>query len=145
MMSTMSTMDASLRQLRTFRELAEVGTVTGAAESLGYTPSAVSQQLAALERSVGVTLTEKVGRRLQLTDAGREMLRHCVELLNRAELAQVAVEVLQTEARGEITVGVYESIVSALLVPALTTMAETAPSVEIRSRQIRDPDACSTT
>lgn len=133
-------MDVSLRQFRTFREVAELGTVTAAAESLGYTPSAVSQQLATFERSVGVALTERSGRKLQLTDAGREMLRHCIELLQRAELAQVAVERSQQEPRGRVDVGVFESIISGLLVPSLVKVAVTAPEVEIHSRQIIDPD-----
>src|SRR3954465_13519228 len=59
-----------VRRLRLLRELAARGTVTAVAEALSYTPSAVSQQLAALERDAGVPLLEKVGRGGQLTGGG---------------------------------------------------------------------------
>ena len=59
-----------VRRLRLLRELAARRTVTAVAEALSYTPSAVSQQLAALERDAGVPLIERVGRGVQLTEAG---------------------------------------------------------------------------
>ena len=65
-----------VRRLRLLRELHERGTVTAVAEALAYTPSAVSQQLATLEREAGVRLMERDGRRLRLTDAGRGLVEH---------------------------------------------------------------------
>ena len=60
----------SLERLRVFLALSTVGTVAGAARSLGYTPSAVSQQLAVLEREAGVALVERSNRGVVLTSAG---------------------------------------------------------------------------
>lgn len=67
-------MDLTLQQLRMLRELAAVGTISATADSLGYTPSAVSQQLSALERAVGQPLLERVGRNVRLTDASRVLV-----------------------------------------------------------------------
>jgi DNA-binding transcriptional LysR family regulator len=65
-----------LRKLVLLRELHARGTVAAVAEALAYTPSAVSQQLAQLQREAGVPLTERVGRRLRLTDAGLRLVEH---------------------------------------------------------------------
>ncbi|MFC5180112.1 helix-turn-helix domain-containing protein [Actinomadura harenae] len=62
-----------LGRLRVLRELQRRGTAGAVAEALGYSPSAVSQQLAQLQREVGVRLVEKAGRRLRLTPAGEAL------------------------------------------------------------------------
>ena len=77
-----------VRRLRLLRELHERGTVTAVAEALAYTPSAVSQQLATLEREAGVRLIERQGRRLRLTDAGRGLVEHAAAVIARLELAE---------------------------------------------------------
>ncbi len=70
-----------LRRLRLLRELAERGTLGAVAAALGYTPSAVSQQLAALEREAGTPLLERTGRRVVLTGAGQVLARHAETVL----------------------------------------------------------------
>ena len=77
-----------VRRLRLLRELQTRGTVTAVAEALSYTPSAVSQQLATLEREAGVPLVERHGRRLRLTDAGRGLAGHAGAVIERLELAE---------------------------------------------------------
>ena len=77
-----------VRRLRLLRELNRRGTVTAVAEALAYTPSAVSQQLATLEREAGVPLMERHGRRLRLTDAGRGLVEHADAVIARLELAE---------------------------------------------------------
>jgi DNA-binding transcriptional LysR family regulator len=72
-----------VRRLRLLRELHERGTVTAVAEALAYTPSAVLQQLATLEREAGVPLMERQGRRLRLTDAGRGLVEHADAVIAR--------------------------------------------------------------
>ena len=67
-------MDITLQQLRMLREVATRKTIAAAAESMGYTPSAISQQLSTLEKSTGVAVLERVGRNVRLTDAGHERL-----------------------------------------------------------------------
>ena len=76
-------MDLDLVKLRTLVELRAAGSMTAAAAALGYTTGAVSQQMAALQRSVRTELFTQVGRRVQLTDAGHLLADHAVGLLGR--------------------------------------------------------------
>lgn len=130
----------SLQQLRMLKEVAGRGTIAAAAETLGYTASAVSQRLGALEKSTGVAVLERVGRNVRLTDAGRELVRHAEELLRGMEAAQVAMERIGGEARGVLDVTVYESVAATLLSPMLESLAARHPDLHLRTRQM-DPDA----
>jgi DNA-binding transcriptional LysR family regulator len=132
-------MDFTLQQLRMLREVATRNTIAAAAESLGYTASAVSQQLAGLERSTGVAVLERIGRNVRLTDAGRELVRHANELLAGVEAAQVALERVQNEVRGDLEITVYESVAATLLPTLLGQLAERYPELRVRTRQC-DPD-----
>jgi DNA-binding transcriptional LysR family regulator len=133
-------MEMSLQQLRMLREVAHRNTIAAAADSLGYTSSAVSQQLSGLEKATGVAVLERVGRNVRLTDAGRELVRHADDLLAGMEAARVAVERMGSEVRGTLTVAVFESVAATLLVPLLDRLAEAHPDLTLRTRQI-DPDA----
>jgi len=77
-----------LRRLRLLRELRARGAIAADAEALSYSPSAVSQQLAKLQRETGVVLVERAGRRLRLTDATEVLAGHATALLERAEQAE---------------------------------------------------------
>lgn len=132
-------MDISLQQLRMLREVAARGTIAAAAEALAYTPSAVSQQLAGLERATGVAVLERIGRNVRLTDAGRELVRHAESLLAGMEAAQVAMERVATDVRGELMMTVYESVAGTLLSPLLAKLAAGHPDLRLRTRQL-DPD-----
>src|SRR5919199_5246754 len=77
-----------LRRLRLLRELNERGTIAAVADALRFTPSAVSQQLALLEREAGVPLLERAGRGVRLTDAALVLVGHAEALLERAALAE---------------------------------------------------------
>ncbi len=127
-------MDFTLQQLRLLREVANRGTIAAAAASVGYTPSAVSQQLAGLERAVGMTVLERVGRNVRLTDAGRELVDHADRLLAGVEEAQVALERVQGEARGRLLVAIYQSVGSTLLAPLLSLLAARHPHLQLRTQ-----------
>lgn len=131
--------DITLHQLRLLREVAERRTIAAAAETLGYTPSAVSQQLAGLERCTGVAVLERVGRNVRLTDAGRELVRRADSLLAGVEEAQVALERIGSSVQGVLQLSVYESVASTLLPPLLAEVASLHPALSIRTRQL-DPD-----
>lgn len=133
-------MDVSLQQLRMLREVARHGTIAAAAGALGYTPSAVSQQLAGLERATGVPVLERVGRNVRLTDAGRELVRHAGELLARLEAAHAAMERVNGAVQGTVELAVFESVATTILVPLLELLARRAPDLEVHTRQ-EDPDA----
>src|SRR6186997_2710540 len=93
-----------LRRLRLLRELSERGTIAAVADALQFTPSAVSQQLAMLERETGVKLLERVGRGVRLTDPALVLVEHARVLLERAALAEADLaEAAQTvSGRGRI-------------------------------------------
>ncbi len=128
-------MDLTIQQLRMLREVSVTGTIGAAAKSLGYTASAVSQQLGGLERAAGVAVLEKVGRNVQLTDAGRELVFHAGIVLAQIEEASAALERVSTEASGVLRVGVMESIAMSMLPRILTLLAERYPKIEIRTRE----------
>jgi DNA-binding transcriptional LysR family regulator len=129
----------SLQQLRMLREVANRTTIAAAADSLGYTSSAVSQQLSGLEKATGVAVLERVGRNVRLTDAGRELVRHAEDLLAGMEAAQVAIERMAGEVRGTLHITVFESVAATLLVPLLDRLAERHPDLRLRTLQM-DPD-----
>ena len=128
-------MDLTIQQLRMLREVSVAGTIGAAAKSLGYTASAVSQQLGGLERAAGVAVLEKVGRNVQLTDAGRELVIHADAVLARIEEASAALERVSTEASGVLRVGVMESISMSMLPRILALLAEQYPKIQIRTRE----------
>ncbi len=132
-------MDVSIQQLRVLREVAARETIAAAAESLGYTPSALSQQLRNLERATGVPVHERVGRNVRLTDAGRELVGHARSLLDGLEAAQAAVERVTDEARGTLTMGTFESVAATALPPLLSGLAAAHPDLRLRTAEL-DPD-----
>ena len=77
-----------LHRLRLLREFAGRGTIAATAAALGYTPSAVSQQLAALEREAGVVLLDRTARSAELTDAGGRLAAHAERILAQVEEAE---------------------------------------------------------
>lgn len=132
-------MDMTLRQLRTIREVDAQGSIAAAAEALGYTPSAISQQLSTLEKTAGVALLERVGRGVRLTSAGRELVRHAHDVLARVEEAQAAIEEVASGPRGEVRMALFASVAGAIVPGVLRLLAERHPELRIRSVQL-DPD-----
>ncbi len=132
-------MEMTVQHMRLLREVASRGTIAAAAGALGYTPSAVSQQLTGLEKTTGVAVLERVGRNVRLTDAGRVLVRHAGDLLAGLEAAQVAMEQVNSEVRGQLELAVYESVASTLLPPLLDRLAERYPDLTLRTRQL-EPD-----
>src|SRR6185503_6298635 len=90
-----------LRRLRLLRELNERGTIAAVADALQFTPSAVSQQLAILEREAGVPLLERAGRGVRLTDPALMLVEHADALLERAALAEA--DLAAAAAAGTVT------------------------------------------
>ncbi len=132
-------MDVSIQQLRMLREVAKQGTIAAAAQQLGYTASAVSQQLAAVERITGIAVLERVGRNVLLTDAGRELVRHAELILAQLEEAKAAVERVGQTVSGTLQIGLMESVASTILPPLFQRLGQMHPDLIVRTRQI-DPD-----
>jgi DNA-binding transcriptional LysR family regulator len=118
-----------VRRLRLLRELAARGTVTAVAQALAYTPSAVSQQLAQLERDAGVALLERAGRGVRLTEAGRRLAAHADAIMARMAAAEADLAGLSGQASGRLRVACFQTAAGALVLPALTTLLERHPAV----------------
>src|SRR5919199_374088 len=129
-------MALDLRRLRLLRELEERGTLGAVAAALGYSPSAVSQQLNVLENEVGVPLLEKAGRGVRLTDAGRLLSQHAGVLLSAAEAARADLESLTGEVRGTVRAGGLQSATRRVLIPALTRMLVDHPQVRVEISEL---------
>lgn len=128
--------DLDLRRLRVLRELQERGTLGAVATALRYSPSAVSQQLASLEKDVGVALLEKAGRGVRLTDAGRLLAQHAGVLLAAAETARADLASLTGEVRGTVRAGGLQSATRHLLVPALGRTSRDHPRVRVEVTEL---------
>lgn len=139
-MLTLARVDLSLQRLRMLRELRRRGTVTAAAAALHYTASAVSQQLAQLERDVGSTLFERLGRRVRLTDTGLVLADHAEEILGAVERATLALEEAQATVSVRLTAGVWASVASGLLPSALSLLAAEHPGIRVRTRELAPED-----
>jgi DNA-binding transcriptional LysR family regulator len=126
-----------LRRLRLLRELDARGTVHGAARALDYTPSAVSQQLAVLEREAGAKLLERSGRNVRLTDAGRVLVRHAGTLLDGMEAAEAEVaEVAAGRPAGVVRVSAFQSAFLRIVAPAIAAVAESHPDVRVEATEV---------
>jgi DNA-binding transcriptional LysR family regulator len=120
-----------VRRLRVLRALADHGTVTAAAEVLHLTPSAVSQQLAALESEVGQELLERRGRRVAITSAGRLLLEHTDTILTEVERAEDAMRLHANGANGEVRIVAFATAITLLVAPALLRLHETNPGLDL--------------
>lgn len=129
-------MDVTIQQLRMLREVSIRGTIAAAAGELGYTPSAVSQQLSTVERSTGVAVLERVGRNVLLTDAGRELVAHAEIMLAQLDAAAAAIERVQGEVAGTLRLGFIESVAATVLGPLMRTLRKEHPDLRLRTREI---------
>ena len=116
-----------LRRLRLLRELHERGTIAAVADALQFTPSAVSQQLAVLEREAGVPLLERAGRGVRLTDAALTLVEHAGALLERAALADADLAAASGEVTGRGRVAGFQSVAQRLVIPAIQALSRGAP------------------
>jgi DNA-binding transcriptional LysR family regulator len=118
-----------LRRLRLLYELHERGTIAAVADALQFTPSAVSQQLAVLEREAGVALLERAGRGVRLTDAALVLVRHAEALLDRAELAEAELAAAAGSVAGRGRIAAFQSVALRLASPAIHALAQEAPGL----------------
>jgi DNA-binding transcriptional LysR family regulator len=125
-----------VRRLAVLRELHRCGTVTAAAAALHLTPSAVSQQLAALARQTGTRLVETSGRRLQLTGAGLVLVQHAEAVLAELEQAETALRAFAAGEAGVVTVGAFPTAINGLVLPAMRRLRVEAPEVRVQVRDV---------
>src|SRR5215211_1695933 len=116
-----------LRRLRLLRELNERGTIAAVADAVRFTPSAVSQQLAMLERETGVPLLERAGRGVRLTDPALVLVEHAEALLERAALAEADLAAAAGTVSGRARIAGFQSVSVRLALPAMSALARAAP------------------
>jgi DNA-binding transcriptional LysR family regulator len=121
----------NVSRLRVLRELAHRGSITAVAEALWLTPSAVSQQLAALERETRVQLVERVGRGVQLTAAGKLLAEHSERVFEALDEAASALRALQEEPSGRLRIGSFPSVVRLVLPQVMTRLRSRFPDLRL--------------
>jgi DNA-binding transcriptional LysR family regulator len=129
-----------VRRLRLLLELSRRGTITAVADTLAYTPSAVSQQLAALEREAGVPLLERTGRRVALTPAGAVLAGYAESVLAVLEEAAAALAATRDSLAGPLRIGAFPTAARTILPPALVTLGRDHPALELMVTEL-DPVA----
>ncbi|MFE2298101.1 LysR family transcriptional regulator [Streptomyces sp. NPDC059445] len=130
----------NLERLRTLDALARYGSVSGAAEGLHVTTSAVSQQMSKLEREVGQQLLAKNGRGVRLTDAGRLLAEHAARILSQVELAQSDLEAQRGQVVGELRLSAFPTAARGLFPAALAELRARHPGLRVRSSEL-EPEA----
>lgn len=127
-----------VRWLRVLVELADRGTLRAVAEATGYSTSAVSQQLAGLQRELGTGLVESAGRRLVLTPAGRALLPHARSVLAALDAARGELDP-GAEPVGEVRLAGFASALVRDVVPAVTALRRRHPGLTVTMEE-REPD-----
>jgi DNA-binding transcriptional LysR family regulator len=129
-----------LRHLVALKAIADEGSFGRAAERLGYTQSAVSQQIATLERIVGLRLIERPGgpRPISLTEAGQVLLRHADAIQARLMAAKADMKALEAGDAGRLRVGTFQSVGTRVLPTLLRRFSESHPHVEVLLRESLD-------
>ncbi len=125
-----------LQRLRILRELAERRTLAAVADSLGYSPSAISQQLSVLEKEAGTPLLQRAGRGVTLTDAGRVLADHADRLLAAADAARADLAALSGDVRGIVRAGGLQSALRYLLIPTLAALSPEHPGIRLELTEI---------
>jgi DNA-binding transcriptional LysR family regulator len=128
------------RRLRLLCDLDRLGTIAAVAEARAYTPSAISQQLAALEREAGMPLLERTGRRVTFTPAGQVLVRHAETVLVALEEADAALAAVRTGPAGPVRIGAFPSAMRTLLPHVLVRLGREHPALELTVTEL-DPVA----
>jgi DNA-binding transcriptional LysR family regulator len=119
------------RRLRVLREVATRGSFAAAAEALSFTQSAVSQQIAALERETGTRLVERGVRPVRLTDAGRTLLAHAEAVLARLDEAEQELGEIARLRRGRLRLASFPTAIATLVPHAVALFSQRHPDVDL--------------
>src|SRR6266511_3847298 len=120
-----------VKRMRVLREVAKQGSFSAAAEELSYTQSAVSQQIAALEREAGTTLVERGARGIRLTDAGEAVVRHADAVLATLAEAEAELEAIAGLRGGRLRLASFSTAGATLVPLAIATFRAQHPAVEL--------------
>ncbi|MGI5352650.1 LysR family transcriptional regulator [Streptomyces sp. CA-250714] len=129
------------RHIQTFHEVVRAGSYSAAARALGYTQPAITQQMKALERSVGTPLFIRVGRRMRLTEAGEALARHSEVILESISTARQQMESLTRLRAGKVTVCAFPSAGATLVPEALAELAAAHPGIRVGLQEDEPPES----
>lgn len=121
----------NVTRLRMLREVAARGTIAAAAEALYMTPSAISQQMAVLEREAGVELLERSGRGVRLTDAGKRLVENTESILAAMERAEADLAAASAGLVGRVRVSAFPTAARSLLVPTIVELRHRHPNLHL--------------
>lgn len=130
-----------LRKLHILRALYDTGTVTAAAAALRMTPSAVSQQLAALSKQIGAPVIEARGRGVRLTGAAHVLLRHAEVVFAQLERAGAELDGYARGEAGVVRIGTIATAIARLVVPAALLLRRAAPGITLSVREAEAAEA----
>src|SRR3954453_10648510 len=128
-----------VRPRRVLREVPVRGSFSAAAEALSFTQSAISQQIAALEREAGCTLVQRNARGIRLTEAGEALVRHANAILARLSEAEAELEAIAGLRGGRLRLASFESAAASLMPLAIAAFRAQHPGVEL-SLIIAEPE-----
>lgn len=131
----------SLDRLRALHAVHAHGSVRAAAQALHVTASAISQQIAKLERETGQQLLARHGRGVRLTDAARLLAQHAERILAQVELAHADLEAHRGRAVGELRLGAFPTAARGLLPAALAALRASHPQLHPRLHELAPPQA----
>ncbi len=117
------------------------GTYSGAAAALGYTQPAVTQQMKALERTVGSPLFVRVGRRMRLTEAGETLARHAEAILTSLSVAEEQVTAITRLRSGRVRVCAFPSANATVVPEALARLTADHPGIRVQLLEDEPPDS----
>jgi DNA-binding transcriptional LysR family regulator len=129
-----------VRRLRVLREVARYGSFSAAAEALAYTQSAVSQNIAALERETGTKLVDRGSRGVRLTEGGEALVRHTDAILARLAEAESELEAIAGLRGGRVRIGTFPSAGASIVPPAIAAFRDRHPAVEVEVGVGEPPD-----
>lgn len=134
-------MRVNLIHLTSLEAITRLGTLAAAAEELGYTPGALSQQMDGLSRSIGSPVLAKVGRMVELTDVGRIVVDHGRELLDAERRLVDEVTNAGGAVHDRLVLGTWGSTAAGLLAPVIDAAGTTHPGLTVHSREVDVDDA----
>ena len=130
-----------VKRMRILKEVADHGSFSAAAEALSYTQSAVSQQIAALEREAGMQLVTRGSRGIRLTEAGETLVKHADAILTRLADAEAELEAIAGLRGGRLRLATFATAGATLIPLAVATFRDRHPDIELAVRQLEPEES----
>src|SRR5512147_343127 len=135
MESVSSAFTIDIRRLRVLRELQQRGTIGATARALHLTPSAISQQLSALGREIGVPLLAPQGRGVRLTQQAELLLEHATAIDAQLERARADLAALEEGVVGRVVIGAFGTAIAGVVAPVIERLRRERPRLRLAVRE----------